>query len=296
MTLIKPYFIIINCLLLACVAYLGVKATYDMAGTRLKTLKTTMAPGKPSDAPSDGSRKPLVQYEAIALRNLLDVKTKNAENVEPVNIESLEQTELKLKLWGTVIGVPADNSYAVIEDTKYRIQTLYHQGDSIQDAAIKMILRGKVILRVNDRDEILEMEKVQDSGPDSRRMESPEMADSAPIRSMSPAVPQSQKVSLDRAEIDNALENVTDLMQQVKVMPNFDNGSPDGFRLSGIKTDSLVRKMGLRNGDVITGVNGNPIRTMEDAMGFYQQLSGAPNVSLQIKRRGRERNIEFNIK
>jgi general secretion pathway protein C len=85
-------------------------------------------------------------------------------------------------------------------------------------------------------------------------------------------------------------------MEQVKVMPNFNNGEPEGFRLSGIKTDSLVRKMGLRNGDVITGVNGNPIRTMEDAMGFYQQLGGADNVTLQVKRRGRERNIEYNIK
>jgi general secretion pathway protein C len=294
MTLIKPYFIMINCLLLVCAAYLGVKIAYDIAETRLKTVKTVMTQGKTTEVPADNFRKPLTQYEAVAKRNLFDVKTKVAENVEPVDIESMEQTELKLKLWGTVLGTPADKSYAVIEDTKYRIQTLYHQGDAIQDAVIKMILRGKVILKVNDRDEILEMEKVEGSGPGAREAEGPEMTTLQPDRSFSPAA--TQKIFLERAEIDKALENINDLMQQVKVMPNFDNGEPDGFRLSGIKTDSLVRKMGLRNGDVITGVNGNPIRTMEDAMGFYQQLSGASSVILQTKRRGREKTFEYNIK
>jgi general secretion pathway protein C len=296
MTLIKPYFIAINCLFLICVAYLGVRITYDLAESRLKTVNIVATTGKTTGTPSGALRKPLTYYEAVGKRNLFDIKTKTSENIEPVNLESLEQTELKLKLWGTVIGTPENKSYAVIEDTQYKIQTLYHQGDAVQDAVIKMILRGKVVLRVNDRDEILEMEKVQGDGSEAASLfVGPEMMGMPPERAMEGS-PLSQKVSLDRAEIAKAMVNLTDLMQQVKITPNFNNGEPEGFRLSGIKTDSLVRKMGLRNGDVIMGVNGNPIQTMEDAMGFYQQLGGADNVSLQIKRRGRERNIEFNIK
>ena len=291
MTAIKPYFIILNCILLILAAYLGVKNAYTIASTGLKTVKPFINANKPENVQPNHFRKPLAHYQPITERNLFDVKSETAVNIEPVNIEALEQTELKLKLWGTVLGVPAEKSYAVIEDTKLRIQNLYQQGDMIQEASVKMILREKVILRVNDQDEILEMEEARDSGSAVLA------AYSAPSSSPAVALPSSsQTVSLQRSDIDHALENVNELMQQVKVMPHFDNGRPEGFRLSGIKTDSLVRKMGLRNGDVITGVNGNTIQTMEDAMTFYQQLSGASSVSLQIKRRGKERNIDYQIK
>ena len=105
-----------------------------------------------------------------------------------------------------------------------------------------------------------------------------------------------QKISLNRSQIDEALKNVNELMQQVKIMPHFQNGQPDGFSLTGIRPNSLVRKMGLRNGDIITGVNGRNIETMDDALGFYQQLSSDDSVSIQMKRRGRERTIEYSIK
>jgi general secretion pathway protein C len=294
MTLIKPYFIFFNCLLLVCAAYLGVKSAYNLAGTRLKTVKTVMQAGKTATVLPETLRKPLARYESVARRNLFDVKTNTAANIEPVDLDAMEPTELKLKLWGTVLGTPQDKSFAVIEDSKYRIQSLYHQGDTVQDATIKMILRGKVVLLVNGRDEILEMEKVGKGSPDGQRVEL--IAPAENVVEPRSSAPFNQKVSLDRSEISKAMVNLTDLMDQVKIMPNFNNGEPEGFRLSGIKTDSLVRKMGLRNGDVITGVNGTPIRTMEDAMGFYQQLGGADQVTLQVKRRGRERNIEYNIK
>ena len=85
-------------------------------------------------------------------------------------------------------------------------------------------------------------------------------------------------------------------MQQVKIMPHFNNGQPDGFSLTGIRANSLVRKMGLRNGDIITGVNGKQIETMDDALGFYQKFSSSDSISIQMKRRGRERTIEYNIR
>ena len=39
MTLIKPYFILANCLLLVFMAYLGVSGVYDMASANLQTMR-----------------------------------------------------------------------------------------------------------------------------------------------------------------------------------------------------------------------------------------------------------------
>jgi len=92
------------------------------------------------------------------------------------------------------------------------------------------------------------------------------------------------------------MENVSDLMSQVKIRPHFENGQPDGLTLSSLKPRSIFRKMGLRNGDIITGIDGSPIQTVDDALKFYENLTSSSNVALQLKRRGREKAIEYKIK
>jgi general secretion pathway protein C len=54
--------------------------------------------------------------------------------------------------------------------------------------------------------------------------------------------------------------------------------------------------MGLRNGDIITGVSGKPLQSVDDALKFYGSLSSGENLSLQLKRRGRSRIIDYSIK
>jgi general secretion pathway protein C len=53
--------------------------------------------------------------------------------------------------------------------------------------------------------------------------------------------------------------------------------------------------LGLRNGDIITGVDGEQIQTVDSAMRFYENLRTSTNTSIQIKRRGREKTINYNI-
>jgi general secretion pathway protein C len=53
--------------------------------------------------------------------------------------------------------------------------------------------------------------------------------------------------------------------------------------------------MRLRNGDIITGVNGTAIESVEDAMQIFGDLSSTPEVQLEIKRRGRKRVLNYKI-
>jgi ankyrin repeat protein len=68
-----------------------------------------------------------------------------------------QNTSLNLRLWGTITGNNL-NTYAIIEDTKTRRQKLYKANDEIQNATVIRILREKVVLRVDDHLELLEIE------------------------------------------------------------------------------------------------------------------------------------------
>ena len=157
-----------------------------------------------------------------------------------------------------------------------------------------MILREKVVLSVNGKDEILEIEKAvsrgsksviaSKTGPGARR----EGAAQRPLRA--------QKITLRRSQIETALQDVNQLLSQVNVRPHFNQGQPDGLMLSRIRPNSLFMRMGLRNGDIISGVDGNNIESVDDALKFYENLKSAETVTLQLKRGGRQRSIEYSIK
>ncbi len=99
------------------------------------------------------------EYAMIVERNIFGATEKAetppvVDEVEP--IETLEETTLQLSLLGTIVG-DSGNARAIILDQKKRSQDIYRVGDSVQGAEIKQILRGKVVLRHGEKDEILTM-------------------------------------------------------------------------------------------------------------------------------------------
>ncbi|MBT8373251.1 MAG: PDZ domain-containing protein [Deltaproteobacteria bacterium] len=236
----------------------------------------------------------LASYTAITKRNIFNSSIEEiAPVVEKIDIEKLKETELKLKLWGTVTG-RNERAYAVIEDTKAREQNLYRAGDTIQNAVVKLILREKVVLRVDERDEILAMEEIRGRSRSPRGRKRIGSSSGSPARKL-PVSSYPRKIRLKTDQIEKAMGNLGQLMEQATLRPYIEDGQPTGISITGIKPNAIFRKMRLRNGDVITGVNGDSIGSVEDAIKFVEQLSSGSNIQLQIKRRGREQTLDYSI-
>ena len=277
----KKYFIVLNILLIALIVYFSVKMFYKVATTNLDNAPSREVATRHVISPEDVAVHPISYYRAIIDRNLFNSKKDVGQQPEPLDIETLEPTDLKLKLLGTVSG-NTKKAYAVIEDTVKKHQDLYRIGDSIQNATLKMILREKVILRVNGKDEVLGIEEASGSPKPS-------------IVSKTADIATSQDITLKRSRIDSAVKDVNTLMKQVRIRPHFTNGKPDGLRLTGVRPNSIFYNMGLKSGDIITGVNNNTIQSVDDVLKFYQSLQSSSRVALQVKRRGRLKTINYNI-
>jgi general secretion pathway protein C len=297
--MINRYFTIANFLLITVGVYLCVNAFYTFVTARLDYgISTGITVNRLSPSPVELSHPPLTDYAAITKRNIFNSSTQEQETAPVVekklDLEKLKQTDLKLKLWGTVTG-QNEGVYAVIEDTKAREQNLYRAGDTIQNAVVKLILREKVVLKVGDNDEILAMEVNIGRGGSSRpgrknvRSPSPDSAQKLPV-SRYP-----RKIKLKGDQIQKAMENLGDLMEQATLRPHIENGQSAGISITGIKPNAIFRKMRLRNGDIITGVNGDSIDSVEDAIKVVEQLSSGSDIQLQIKRRGREQSLDYSI-
>lgn len=287
---IQRTILIINLAIIVLGAYFGVGLFYKITAYQLRTDKIPAnAPDAVIAAKKRGHR-PFGDYRPILDRDLFKT-TKTAVAAAPkkeVNLDDMEQTQLNLKLWGTVTGVE-EQAYAVIEDTQKREQNLYRVGDSIQNAIVKMIRRAKVVLQVDGRDEVLAMEDIKQGG--SRRAYRP-----SPTRSTRQSGVRTQHVSMRRSMINDAINDVTKLMTEVKIQPHIKDGQPDGLAISNIKPNSIFRRMGLRNGDILKKVEGQDIRTVDDALRLYDSMKSADSVSVAIERRGSLRNIDYTIR
>lgn len=80
-----------------------------------------------------------------------------------------------------------------------------------------------------------------------------------------------------------------DFLRNATLIPS----SGGGFLVRQIQSGSLYQKLGLRVGDVIKSVNGQPINTAEDALKLYQQMTSLNSVNLEIMRDGKFVSLSY---
>ncbi|WP_394707140.1 type II secretion system protein N [uncultured Desulfobacter sp.] len=222
--------------------------------------------------------------EKVTRRNLfkVDVDGKNNKAPEPVSL-NLEKTSLKLTLWGTVTGQKKEDGWAVIQDIKTKQQDLYRVDDKVQGATIKSILRNKVILTVNGKDQILEVDAEAPPHLGQKRRPS-----SRPFR---PTPPQGHRPG--QKAVEDMLNAASKSNQLFKTRPYVKNGEASGVMIYSIKTDSVARLLGLRNGDIIQAVNDVEIKDSQDFEDFEGSIEDQSDMTISILRRGKPKELVF---
>jgi general secretion pathway protein C len=102
--------------------------------------------------------------------------------------------------------------------------------------------------------------------------------------------------TVSRSEIDKALGDLNNILTQARAVPHFENGVAAGYKLFQIVPGSIYQKLGLKDGDVIAGFNGQP--ATDPALAF-QQLSDLKNqahLDLQVSRDGKPVTFSYDFK
>jgi general secretion pathway protein C len=102
--------------------------------------------------------------------------------------------------------------------------------------------------------------------------------------------------TVDRAFVEKLMANPNQLMTQARMFPVTKDGETQGFRVSGIRNGSLATMIGLKNGDVVSEINGAKLGTIDDALAMYQKLRRANHLSVTVERGGAVINKEISIK
>ena len=95
------------------------------------------------------------------------------------------------------------------------------------------------------------------------------------------------------------IETLAELREQAMVNPNVlmtvitpsivrENGQMTGIRVYPSRNRKLFRALGLRNGDIVTQVNGVMIDDQSKGLAIFQQLAESSSLEINIKRGGNE--------
>lgn len=72
----------------------------------------------------------------------------------------------------------------------------------------------------------------------------------------------------------------------VRLVPNFQDGKPEGFRLFALRPDTLPTRLGLKNGDTLAVVNGQTLHGPDSLLQLSDSLRSATVIKLGLTRLG----------
>ena len=78
-------------------------------------------------------------------------------------------------------------------------------------------------------------------------------------------------------------------------MPSQKDGKTQGYKLYGIRRGTLPKLLGLKNGDMITAINGDELTSIDKAMALYTKLRRASRLEVNIVRKGKSMTKEIQI-
>lgn len=302
--MLKKYFGLLIILLITFCSYLSANLICNYLKKRWDVLPEITLLAPPKKEQTEKNRNLVEYYKIIAKRNLFQIppKDKDASRISEQEKETVAPlTDLKLKLLGTMVG-SGITAYAIIKDLKTNMQDIYKVGDMAGPAELIKIYRNKVILLHEGAEEMLvAFEQPEPVEEITQVSESAYKPPGTSIRNL----PQQlgQKIGqnhwvLNRGEVQEAINNSSQLLTQVRIIPHFNAGNlnqPDGFQVANIRSRSFFDRMGLKNGDIIRSVNGQPVNNPDKAFEAYQRLRNDPHIQVNVLRNNEEISLKYDI-
>lgn len=105
--------------------------------------------------------------------------------------------------------------------------------------------------------------------------------------------PLNFKVS--RADVAKELKDVNSLIRTIYIGPYYSNNEFVGYRISRIRRDSILSKIGLQSGDVIVKINNDTVENPQKLLELLSKISNVTAVKIDILRRGKKESLFVEI-
>lgn len=222
------------------------------------------------------------------------------------NSRDLPQTTLRLTLIGVIFNTSPEKAVAIIQEKESTEEAaIYGVGDQLPgNSVLRAIQTDRVILVRAGNQEILPLDEgsAPAAGIAGRNKQKTEGATrQRKTRRQPNELPHldgdddGASMNIDRGDLNKRLANLKTLGSEIKTEPYQVAGAQQGYQLQAGEGSDLLGQLGLMDGDVLTEVNGMPLRSSADVMQAYKEMKDAEKIQVQFLRDGIQQTMEFNI-
>lgn len=240
------------------------------------------------------------EYQAIFARNLFNSRglipgegpQNNTAPVEDPNAPAVKSS-LPLNLIGTLILRDELRSIATIEDKGASAVYPVRAQDEIPSKARIIQVEARRVTFINTasgRKEFIELP--EDEGAVSHLTIGRPTA-----KNDGPGIEQvaATQFNISKSEVDKAMSNFNQVLTQARCVPNFENGLPSGYKCFQIVPGSIYQKLGIQDGDVVCGINGQDLSDYTKLLGQLGELKNMSHIDMCIKRNGKQMTMAYDI-
>lgn len=131
----------------------------------------------------------------------------------------------------------------------------------------------------------------------AKKDEGEEDGDASPPSNAFPSerVGNTYQVTVPNAEVEKAFENFSEVVAQAAAVPIIQDGQAQGFQLRKVRPGSIFARLGLKNNDLIKGVNGESLTTADQALRLFTLFQNEKEIVLDVKRRDEDLIFAYTV-
>ncbi|MFQ5896223.1 MAG: PDZ domain-containing protein [Nitrospinota bacterium] len=197
---------------------------------------------------------------------------------------AMRKAPLDLRLAGTTVG-PGGRRFAILEEPGSRKQRIYRLGEQVGGAALASVERGEVRLMREGRAQVLRAFQER-----AKR----EAGKGSPRKGLPPQAADATRL-VRRAELERLTRSPVRLLAQFQGVPYQAADGERGVRVHPRRRRGILQLLGLRGGDIVFRVDGNPVSDMRELGAALAQMRGQSEVELEVLRGGKRNAITYRI-
>ena len=221
---------------------------------------------------------PTVNVQAVVSAHLFGLATADPTTQDPANAPL---SSANLVLAGTIATQDPKHGIAII--SAGGPSKVYSVGDNVSGASLYSVYLDRVIL---DRGGTLETLVLPRQLPGDRSQAS------------------ARRLGVNQRTV-TAVENVRRMVQQdpgildqvMRTVASYDNaaGKLRGFRAYPGRNRAIFNKLGLKPGDLVTAINGQPLDDPQRSQEVFNTIQTSDHVTVTLERGGQKQDISLNI-
>ena len=90
--------------------------------------------------------------------------------------------------------------------------------------------------------------------------------------------------------------DIGSIQKNIGVVPNMEGGKLNGFKIRYVKRGSDFDKLGVKRGDIITAINGEPLNNYRVPIEFFNNLDSINAATITIKRGNEIKELEYEVR